>query len=51
MSNEKDYRLNQLEKKLDDIHATLKAIRWTLAGGFLFIIMVISGLIKPGIFS
>ena len=51
MSNEQDYRLNQLEGKLDDIHATLKAIRWILAGGFLFIMMVISGLIKPGIFS
>ena len=49
--NEQDYRLNQLEGKLDDIHATLKAIRWILAGGFLFIMMVISGLIKPGIFS
>ena len=37
--------------KLDEIHSTMKAIRWTIAGGFLFIILVISGIIKPGIFG
>ena len=37
--------------KLDEIHTTMKAIRWTIAGGFLFIILVISGIIKPGIFG
>ena len=37
--------------KLDEIHSTMKAIRWTIAGGFLFIILVITGIIKPGIFG
>lgn len=37
--------------KLDEIHSTMKAIRWTIAGGFLFIILVISGIINPGIFG
>ena len=37
--------------KLDEIHSTMKAIRWTIAGGFLFIMLVITGIIKPGIFG
>ncbi len=51
MSDEQDHRLNRLEDKLEEINKTLKAIRWTIAVGFLFIMMVISGLIKPGIFG
>ena len=39
------------EDKLDRIFNVLNHIRWILAGGFLFIILVISGIIKPGIFS
>ena len=37
--------------KLDEIHSTMKAIRWTIAGGFLFIMLVVTGIIKPGTFG
>ncbi|MDA0849386.1 MAG: hypothetical protein O2827_06510 [Verrucomicrobia bacterium] len=49
MDNEK--RLKAIETQLIEANKTLKAIRWTVAGGFLFIMLVISGVIKPGIFS
>ena len=49
MDNEK--RLKAIETQLIEANKTLNAIRWTVAGGFLFIMLVISGVIKPGIFS
>ena len=49
MDNEQ--RLKAIESQLIEANKTLKAIRWTIAGGFLFIILVISGVIKPGIFG
>ena len=50
-SSENQISTLNLEQKLDEIHTTMKAIRWTIAGGFLFLILVISGIIKPGIFG
>jgi len=49
MDNEQ--RLEAIEAQLVEANKTLKAIRWTMAGGFLYIIMVMSGIIKLGIFS
>jgi len=49
MDNEQ--RLKAIESQLAEANKTLKAIRWTMAGGFLYIIMVMSGIIKLGIFS
>ena len=49
MDNEQ--QLKAIEAQLAEANKTLKAIRWTMAGGFLYIIMVMSGIIKLGIFS
>ena len=34
-----------------EILTQLKQINWAIRGGFLFIILVVSGIIKPGIFG
>jgi len=49
MDNEQ--RLKAIESQLIEANKTLRAIRWTLAGGFLYIIGVMSGIIKFGIFG
>ena len=37
--------------KLDEIHSTMKQINWGIRVGFLFIMLVVTGIIKPGIFG
>ena len=44
-------RFKALEDQLLEAHKTLKMIRWTVAGGLLYVIMVISGIIKLGMFN
>ena len=51
VSMDNEQRLKAIEAQLVEANKTLKAIRWTMAGGFLYIIMVMSGIIKLGIFS
>jgi hypothetical protein len=41
-----NHKIDKLEKKLNDIHSTLKAIRWTIAAGVIFIMLVFHGHIK-----
>ena len=39
------------DQKLENIHNQLKAIKWILAMGFLYIMLVVSGILPAGIFS
>ena len=45
---EKNYEIHTTQK---EVLATLKQINWAIRVGFLFIMLVISGIIKPGIFG
>jgi hypothetical protein len=41
----------KVEQKLDEIHSTLKLIRWAIWGLFTFTVLVVVGIIKPGFFG
>ena len=42
---------SQRDQTQQEILTQLKQINWAIRGGFLFIILVVSGIIKPGIFG
>ena len=45
------FSVQQLQKTQEETLKELKQINWGIRIGFLFIILVISGIIKPGIFG